>query len=188
MSTPTTRKKRAPAQGPFLVYALYDSKNKHQRTYTGQTNNFERRIRQHQGAISGGARYTKQKQDTRSLWSPLFHVKGFQTLRAVLQFELAMKKRKVPIGFSVGGPIGNAEKAKPKKAYTRGPSGRIRQLEYILSLGSLNEEAHSPFVSNGIWVECFITREMYLKMGGMTGEAFERARDLQQGINFIFLS
>ena len=39
----------------YYVYILYNLNN---RTYVGMTNNLPRRIRQHNGIISGGARYT----------------------------------------------------------------------------------------------------------------------------------
>ena len=73
---------RAPARGPFLCYVITDQQRR-RLTYTGQTNNFARRIRQHNGEIAGGARYTKRTKGV---------VTGFQTLRSVLQFERAMKR------------------------------------------------------------------------------------------------
>jgi len=156
------KKTRAPSKGPFICYALEHSISK--RTYTGQTNNFQRRIRQHNGSLSGGARYTHVKKGS---WSPIFHVCGFETKRAVLQFELAMKKRKI------------------RKAYTRGPSGRVRQLQYLLSLGKLNDESHSPFAANGITVRCFISLNRYLAFVTTTLDAFTRDRDVQR-VRFSF--
>lgn len=41
---------------PNFCYILYNDKNK--KTYNGYTNNLERRIRQHNCEIKGGARYT----------------------------------------------------------------------------------------------------------------------------------
>lgn len=156
-------------QGPFICYALqHTTSNK---SYTGQTNNFQRRIRQHNGEIKGGARYTRHKTGK---FVPIFHVRGFETLRSVLQFEIAMKKRKVPASFG-------------KKRYTRGPSGRVRQLEYLLSLGRLNAESHSPFAANGIHVHCFIPKDEYLKWAGITWQQFQERRRVQ-GVPFEFLS
>ena len=160
---------RTPPKGPFVCYALVHQKNS--RSYTGQTNNFERRLRQHNGEISGGARYTSRTKDPH-YWTPLFIVAGFQTIRSVLQFELAMKKRKVPISFG-------------KKIYTRGPGGRVRQLEYLLSLGRLNSELHSPFAENGIRVECRVSIYEYLRLARITEEEFwERRR--KQRVPFHF--
>jgi len=156
----TTRKK---PEGPFLCYALVHTiKNK---TYTGITNNFERRLRQHQGKISGGARYTRSKEGS---WKPIFHVTGFQTHRAVLQFEWAMKKRKIPAKHL-------------KKKYTRGFSGRIKQLEYILSLGNFTSEHALKY-----HVLCFIEKNEYLKHADLTEKEFEILR-LIQDVSFEFL-
>jgi predicted GIY-YIG superfamily endonuclease len=180
------KKKRAPAKGPFLVYALRHTHQIH-RSYTGQTNDFLRRIRQHNGKISGGARYTriaKKESSGSGSWEPIFHVTGFQTIRSVLQFEIAMKKRKVPTRFQPGAPSVGGPSI--DKQYTRGPSGRVRQLEYLLSLGRLNEETHSPFAQNGIGVTVHLTKEEYLRLGRMTDAQFAAARAQQPGIHFKF--
>lgn len=159
---------RAKAKGPFCCYALENGRTN--KSYTGQTNNFERRIRQHNGELKGGARYTHSVQGGQ--WTPIYRVCGFVTLRAVLQFEIAAKRRKVPCR---GG----------KKAYTRGPVGRVTQLEYLLSLGRLNTEAHSHFASNGIRIELDISLNRYLKMAKMTHEEFNARRKAQR-IPFLF--
>lgn len=173
--------KRAPSVGPFVTYCLYHTHSN--KTYTGVTNNFTRRLRQHNGSLAGGARYTKGID--KGEWKPIFHVCGFETKRSVLQFEIAMKKRKVPVRFRPGNPK-QVSVTKTEKSYTRGPSGRVRQLEYILSLGKLNDEPHSPFVENGIRVECFIPFERYLELGSMTSAQFTLARDVTRGIGFDF--
>lgn len=178
-------------EGPFVCYAL--AHRSLRRTYTGQTNNFARRLRQHNGELRGGARYTTRTAGRvpagQRAWFPLFQVAGFRTLRSVLQFELAMKKRKVPLRFRPGiafqAPVDGAYR-RGERAYTRGPGGRIRQLEYLLSLGKLNDEPHSPFARNGITVRVFVSRERYLALGGMTDVQFEWARRAQPGVQFHF--
>lgn len=179
------KKKRAAAQGPFLVYAIFHTGQK-DRCYIGQTNNFERRIRQHSGDLAGGARYTSMvSKDTPGRWIPIYHVTGFQTLRSVLQFELACKRRKVPVAFVPGrGMVGH--KQNTKKAYTRGARGKVRQLEWLLSLERLTEEPHSHFASNGIAVQVFLKRDEYLQLVGMTSDQFDMVRQLQ-GVPFSFL-
>lgn len=176
------KKKRSPPQGPFCCYALEHSQSK--KSYTGQTNNFTRRLRQHNGELKGGARYTHMASHTgkalkgtshkghalKGKWSPIFRVIGFESLRSVLQFEYAMKKRKVPSGFVKG----------KNKHYTRGPVGRVTQLEYLLSLGRLNEEPHSEFASNGIQVELCIPLERYLIMARLSREEFNARRETQR--------
>jgi putative endonuclease len=151
-------------QGPWTCYTLSSLDKK--RSYTGQTNNFERRLRQHCGEISGGAKYTK----TKSSWEPIFRVTQFKTLRSVLQFEIAMKKRKVPSRFNSS-----------KKHYTKGPAGRVRQLEYLLSLGRVNEE----FDYEGLVVVVHIKKDQYLKWAGLSWGEFEICRRGQK-IKFEF--
>jgi predicted GIY-YIG superfamily endonuclease len=43
----------------FIVYLLINTKNKY--TYLGVTNNSDKRIRQHNGEIKGGAKYTRAR-------------------------------------------------------------------------------------------------------------------------------
>jgi predicted GIY-YIG superfamily endonuclease len=57
--------------------------------YIGKTNNLERRLRQHNGEISGGARRTHRALDLESKtnWERVLYVKGFIDERAALHFE-----------------------------------------------------------------------------------------------------
>ena len=152
-------KKRSKPKGPFLCYALTDASQR--RSYTGITNCWERRIRQHNGDLAGGARYTK----CGTQWRPLFKVHGFATHRGVLRFEWAMKKRRAPQSRS-------------------GPAGRIRQLEHILSFGTHYVCGGG---TSGNWVECYVSRERYLHWSGLSGAQFE-ARRAQQGVRFKFVN
>lgn len=70
-----------------LVYCIASGR----KTYVGKTNNFARRLRQHNGHIVGGARYTRGSNN----WRPIFHVKGL-TKREALQLEWAIKHKRVP--------------------------------------------------------------------------------------------
>lgn len=72
---------------PYLCYVLRGVKGQ---TYVGITNNFARRLRQHNGEIKGGARYTKMHRP----WSVLVQVRGFRSKREALRFEWAMKHRR----------------------------------------------------------------------------------------------
>jgi structure-specific endonuclease subunit SLX1 len=76
----------------WVVYCI--SFGAGEKTYVGATNNFQRRLRQHNGELVGGAKYTtaaiassKQTKD----WKLLFIVRGFPSSQAALQFEWALK-------------------------------------------------------------------------------------------------
>ena len=56
------------------------------RTYVGATVNFPRRIRQHNGEIKGGAKYTRGRK-----WNCVLRVEGFLTFQQALQFEWRFK-------------------------------------------------------------------------------------------------
>ncbi len=64
-------------------------------TYVGMTNNFQRRIRQHNQELVGGAKYTSQikpDQTNARPWQPVVVVDGFPELRDALQFEWRWKQ------------------------------------------------------------------------------------------------
>ena len=50
----------------YYVYVLYNLNNN--RTYVGMTNNLARRIRQHNGIICGGAKYTTRIASNNTIW------------------------------------------------------------------------------------------------------------------------
>jgi predicted GIY-YIG superfamily endonuclease len=56
------------------------------RTYIGATKDVHRRLLQHNGALSGGAKATSGR-----CWKRICHVSGFPYERAALQFEWAWK-------------------------------------------------------------------------------------------------
>lgn len=73
-----------------LCKKLYKNIENCRKTYTGISNNFlQRRLRQHNGVIKGGAHYTRS-----GSWLPIFVVCGMPTLREALQLEKALKKQK----------------------------------------------------------------------------------------------
>jgi predicted GIY-YIG superfamily endonuclease len=57
-------------------------------TYVGVSNNAEKRLRAHNGEISGGAKYTTSKG---SGWSHICIISGFPTKIESMQFEWALK-------------------------------------------------------------------------------------------------
>ena len=167
------RKRKRKQRGPFFCYCLVADG----RVYTGKTNDCARRLRQHNAQLSGGAKYTRGR-----VWKPMFHVCGFSLLRHVLQFEIAMKKRHVPVNFLRKHSNKKNKKAKAKTK-TRGPGGRVRQLEYLLSLGKLNDEAHGTH--KGLNVRCFMPKREYLRLAGMSEAQFNVARK-KQDVPFRF--
>ncbi len=81
----------------YIVYALV-STVKPKKTYVGMTNHHARRLRQHNGVIQGGARFTRAHRP----WKFIFHVTGL-THREALMLEYAIKRKRVS---GVSGPLG----------------------------------------------------------------------------------
>lgn len=76
----------------WLVYCLQFGRG--EKTYVGATNDFSRRLRQHNDELVGGAIYTTSAVAASrgaKRWSPVFAVRGFPSQRAALQFEWALK-------------------------------------------------------------------------------------------------
>ena len=70
----------------YLVYLLKCEKY----SYVGMTNDFTRRLRQHNGEIKGGARYTSRRQG----WYPVIIIDGFQDMKSAMQCEWRLKRGK----------------------------------------------------------------------------------------------
>ena len=68
------------------IYLCYTITHEYKATYVGITNNFEKRIKQHNGVIKGGAKATRKYDD----WKLAFYVTGFRTKGEVLSFEWHM--------------------------------------------------------------------------------------------------
>ena len=78
------------------VYLLISTKGN---TYVGATVDLERRLRQHNKVIKGGARATGMKVEQGETWVRAAHISGFPDWQATLQFEWRWKQlsRKLPI-------------------------------------------------------------------------------------------
>jgi predicted GIY-YIG superfamily endonuclease len=72
-----------------FVYLLICSDNA---TYVGATVDLDKRLRQHNGEISGGAVMTTSKVKKGKNWSRVCYVSGFPDWRAALQFEWRWKQ------------------------------------------------------------------------------------------------
>jgi predicted GIY-YIG superfamily endonuclease len=79
----------------FFVYLLVSSDKA---TYVGATVDLNRRLRQHNKEISGGAHATGSKVAKGETWIRACHVEGFPDWSAALQFEWRWKQlsRKLP--------------------------------------------------------------------------------------------
>lgn len=72
----------------FYVYLLLSSDNA---TYVGATVDLERRLRQHNKEIKGGAHATGMKVQKGETWIRAAHVEGFPDWKTALQFEWRWK-------------------------------------------------------------------------------------------------
>ena len=79
----------------YYVYLLTSSNNA---TYVGATVDLEKRLRQHNKEIKGGAHATGAKVSKGESWTRALHIEGFPTWSAALQFEWRFKQlsRKLP--------------------------------------------------------------------------------------------
>lgn len=82
----------------FFVYLLLSSDNS---TYVGATVDLERRLRQHNKEIKGGAIATGTKVLNGQTWIRAAHVEGFPDWQAALQFEWRWKQLTRKISISV---------------------------------------------------------------------------------------
>lgn len=89
--------------GDYACYCLFSMTDPH-RVYTGYTNNFSRRLKEH-NTSSKGANHTHEGRP----YFPLLIVSGFRVRKHAMRFEKCMKKRR-------------------SRRYTRGLSGRISTL------------------------------------------------------------
>ena len=81
----------------FFVYLLLSSDNS---TYVGATVDLNRRLRQHNKEIKGGAFATGSKVNKGETWIRAAHVEGFPTWQAALQFEWRWKQLSRKINLS----------------------------------------------------------------------------------------
>ncbi len=71
----------------FMKYYLYILQCSDGSYYTGVTNDLEKRLRQHNGEITGGAVYTSNKRPVK-----LIHTEDFSTHLEASRREIAIKK------------------------------------------------------------------------------------------------
>lgn len=123
----------------YIVYCLISADPKHaNQTYVGITNNFARRIRQHNGEIKGGARRTRGYRP----WKPLFHIVGFTKIQA-LQLEWTIKHK--------------------RRGYTGGPIGRFKTLEYVMGMNKWTQNSTPTKELYGIGIHFFCSETQHIK-------------------------
>lgn len=71
------------------VYLLYSTDNS---TYVGATVDLDRRLRQHNKIIKGGAHATSMKVNAGQTWQRACYIEGFPDWQAALQFEWRWKQ------------------------------------------------------------------------------------------------
>jgi structure-specific endonuclease subunit SLX1 len=99
----------------FYVYLLLSSDNC---TYVGATIDLDKRLRQHNKEIKGGAIATSNKVLKGETWIRVAHVEGFPDWQAALQFEWRWKQLSRKIQSAVKEPL----------------ERRIKALKFILDL------------------------------------------------------
>lgn len=120
-------KKKSLVQTKWCCYLLKSKKVKN-RTYIGCTNNARRRLRQHNGELKGGARYTRGYRP----WKKVLVVKGFKNQTHALQFEWAWKHPRKSRFFKV------AREKKTLGTMRNGISGRSDVCKKLLNVSPWN--------------------------------------------------
>ncbi len=82
-----------PIKLDYVVYLLVNTSNN--KTYVGSTNNTKRRIRQHNGDLVGGAKYTKINKDT-GKWLFYGMIKNLHKRQALsIEKKIQIRSRKL---------------------------------------------------------------------------------------------
>lgn len=159
-------------KGSWVCYVLRSKNPAHARkTYVGKTNDLFRRLRQHNGELKGGAKYTSGK----GPWEPFVVVKGFKYEHECLQFEWAMHN-----------PIEEDPKKKKRKVVRRhGQKGRCKSLEVVLSKKRWTSSA--PLMKNyPLVVETSLSKVEYCEYAGISLEEFDKRRAKKPKLSFGF--
>lgn len=126
----------------FICYILRNNNEKYKnRTYNGFTNNIKRRIRQHNGIIKGGAKYTCRYRIDENSWQIIAIVSGFPDKINALQCEWRIK---------------HPDNKKRRKNKYNTPSGRIMGLNEVLKL---NKWTNNSTVENTFKINVLILDE-----------------------------
>lgn len=136
-------------QSRHIVYILKSLNPSYpQRTYVGYTVDLGRRIRQHNGIIVGGAKYTRIGRP----YGVAGYIEGFPNNNNALKFEWRC--------HNPGGKTRDHKKIQARFRRYKGMDRRIRILEYVLSLERWTNTAIDSktfsltinWLENGIWL------------------------------------
>jgi structure-specific endonuclease subunit SLX1 len=119
-----------------FVYLLVSTDNA---TYVGATVDLDRRLRQHNKEIKGGAHATGAKVGKGEIWERACHVAGFPDWQAALQFEWRWKQlsRKLPASMF---PLERRMKALKQLLALERPTSKAKPYSEWASLPQVNLE------------------------------------------------
>jgi structure-specific endonuclease subunit SLX1 len=119
-----------------FVYLLVSTDNA---TYVGATVDLDRRLRQHNKEIKGGAHATGAKVGKGEIWERACHVAGFPDWQAALQFEWRWKQlsRKLPASMF---PLERRMKALKQLLALERPTSKAKPYSEWGSLPQVNLE------------------------------------------------
>jgi len=136
-------------ESTWFVYMLLHIKSTI--PYIGKTNNLTRRLRQHNGEISGGAKRTHRALTDDFKWRRVLHVKGFIDERAALHFENRFQRERRKASASASNqntknPLWKGLEALKAVMECTRPTRAARPLkEYGVEIVFENEEAESLY-------------------------------------------
>lgn len=110
----------------YYCYILCSLNENHKnKTYNGSTNDIKRRLRQHNGEITGGAKATRGKGE----WVPYVLMEGFETHSEALSCEFKIKR-----------PTGS----KKRPGQYNGIKGRVKSLNILIGLDNWTSKSSGP--------------------------------------------
>ena len=120
-------------------------------SYVGMTNDFLNRWQQHNGILSGGAKYTKKGCN----WYPICIIDGFKNKSEAMQCEWKLKSKRPRLSRKFKGPKGRVEYLnlllKDKRWTTNSPIIKQQNLKVYI------DEEYKDLI------DCWNTEELYWK-------------------------
>lgn len=128
----------APVSLPVL-YIIFDN---HNNTYNGYTTDFTRRLRQHNGGLKGGAKYTTSRVSPVNKWHALLSITSPQ---------ITDKSAAMSLEWHIKYPTNR----RPRPRIYSGPLGRIQSLPFVFKNPKFKDmqfyiDIHAPEFLNDI--------------------------------------